>query len=61
MSEWISVDDELPPEDQWVLLCEVKKIEMGIRIGNTFHLPDLGYFPVHPNHWMPLPSPPKEK
>lgn len=61
MSEWISVEERLPPEDQLVLCwcddgdnaaCEVSSHHNSFFTDWTFEL-----LPV--THWMPLPEPPK--
>ena len=67
MSEWTSVDNNLPDDDTEVMVC---------REGNGFWWGVItkesnGYFYVRHGdsfkavydvtHWMPLPEPPKEK
>lgn len=66
MSEWISVEDELPPSDEMVLICwsdspeiEPEKDFMDICVdtGCPFWSNSLN---DEPSHWMPLPKPPTE-
>ncbi|MOA31070.1 hypothetical protein D3C78_1522080 [compost metagenome] len=61
MSEWISVEDRLPPEDQPVLCwcndgdteaCEVASHH------NSFFI-DWSHELLPVTHWMPLPEPPE--
>ena len=59
--KWISVEDKLPNENEWIILGS-RKCEMvcfGIRMDNIFVNPDLNYLRIEfVTHWMPLPNPP---
>ncbi len=66
MSEWISVKDRLPTDDETVLCYQP---------GRTSALPVIAWYDeetkgfqvaftwqellIYPTHWMPLPEPPK--
>jgi hypothetical protein len=63
MSDWISVDDELPKANTEVLVAsESVPVGLGLYLGHeTFshnRFPVLGQFVC--THWMPLPEPPNE-
>ena len=69
VQEWISVDDRLPEEGEYVL-CELKGFNYGGKIQVCKFVPadnfkDKPYFEHFRNgfpsvtHWMPLPQPPK--
>lgn len=63
MNEWISVEDRLPEEDEWVLVgCEKYQMtSWGILMNGKFVNPDLDYNQIEfVSHWMSLPKPPKE-
>lgn len=69
MSEWISVKDRLPEDDQSVLMCEIGQSGLpligwyenefvdvpGFYIAHTFQNAR-----VHITHWMLLPLPPED-
>lgn len=67
--EWISVKDQLPEDDQTVLMCEAG--QDGLPIIGWYESNDCisGFYPAHSfqtfrmhvTHWMPLPKQPKEK
>lgn len=62
MGEWISVEDRMPDERQWVL-CQCRaRIREVLRLqdGCWYHDPEHSYFLSFVTHWMPLPEPPKE-
>ena len=70
VQEWISVDDRLPEEGEYVL-CVLKGFNYGGKIQVCKFVPadkfkDKPYFEHFRNgfssvtHWMPLPKPPKE-
>lgn len=70
VQEWISVDDRLPEEGEYVL-CVLKGSNYGGKIQVCKFVPadkfkDKPYFEHFRNgfpsvtHWMPLPEPPKE-
>lgn len=58
---WISVEDALPSEGDWILYCVGNKtIEMGMLLDGKFCSPDLNYMiREETTHWMLLPEPPK--
>ena len=69
VQEWISVDDRLPEEGEYVL-CVLKGFNYGGKIQVCKFVPadkfkDKPYFEHFRNgfpsvtHWMPLPNPPK--
>lgn len=70
MSEWISVKDELPEDNQMIAVC-VDSIQTGCVCRYCAYeeekLPCLKYGPLkclgflwkNVTHWMPLPKPPK--
>lgn len=59
--KWVSVEEGLPENDNWVLVCTTAKVN---NISKAKY--DLGHWRGsggHWNnvtHWMPLPKPPKE-
>lgn len=54
---WISVIDELPKEEGWILICSYSDIDMWYYNGQTAK--DLvDYASI--THWMPLPQLPKK-
>lgn len=62
--EWISVEDELPPDGAY--LCS--NLDVWIRVCYRFPSIDDREWRdistneiVTPSHWMPLPGPPQEK
>jgi hypothetical protein len=67
MSEWISVEDRLPPFFEDVLVCLID--ESGHFIGISFLFDNMGKLPYwaycgiggDPQYWMPLPAPPEGK
>ncbi len=61
--EWISVDDDLPKENEWVYLGSAlfQTVTWGIFMEGSFVNPDIEYAKIKGvTHWMPLPKPPKE-
>ena len=67
--DWISVDDKLPENDQWVLVCK-KEIKNGMQIiavdrctltvgGDRMWLADYTTWKQKVTHWQYLPQPPK--
>ena len=65
MSEWISVNDRLPPLDKTVLVCwsglpniEPEKDFMICNEDCSFNY-WANFVGCPPTHWMPLPEPPK--
>ena len=55
-SHWISVEDGLPKEEGWILICSYRDVDMWYYDGQTAK--DLmDYASI--THWMPLPAPPK--
>ena len=69
VQEWVSVDDRLPEEGEYVL-CVLKGFNYGGKIQTCKFVPadkfkDKPYFEHFRNgfpsvtHWMPLPEPPK--
>ena len=63
---WISVEDELPKDSGYLLVCEnefgTQSILYGYYDGKKFQtVCGLGGFSdIRPTHWQPLPKPPKE-
>jgi len=61
--KWISVEDKLPENDEWVILSSVEyqMVTFGICIDGNFLNPDLNYHIISDvSHWMPLPNPPEK-
>ena len=59
VQEWISVKDELPDDDEIVIICTDENfIYAGELIGDTWFL-DNDSWTATVTHWMPLPQPPK--
>ena len=59
VQEWISVEDELPEDDEVVIICTDKNfVYAGELIGDTWFL-DNDSWTATVTHWMPLPNPPK--
>ena len=59
VQEWISVEDELPEDDEVVIICTDKNfVYAGELIGDTWFL-DNDSWTATVTHWMPLPQPPK--
>ncbi|HBP5538859.1 DUF551 domain-containing protein [Pseudomonas sp. PI1] len=56
MSEWISVKDRLPPEDQCVLVWVDGGIEFATQ-HNSFFVDEFHDL-LDVTHWQPLPAPP---
>lgn len=53
---WISVDDELPKEHEWILGFSLKRSYIDV-----YNFDSNGLFEAHDiTHWMPLPQTPKE-
>ena len=65
-SKWISVENELPKESKWLLVCKnehgTQSVLFGHFDGSIFQVPrGLGGFStIEPTHWQPMPEPPKE-
>lgn len=65
MTEWISVEDRLPEEGEWVLTFS-RKVNIKMWENNIFYDGDVNYYcPIGVEngvtHWMPLPAPPDNK
>lgn len=75
MSEWIVVEDRLPPQDVYVFIVRydsrpnvhMQSVEIASRFGNMWfdgkdgsEVTEKGKY-GRVTHWMPLPEPPKEK
>lgn len=75
MSEWISVEDRIPPDGDRILVC-IKKPRIGrlvtIAVFNNdksvvdnsklYWLPSMNQrYARYISHWMPLPKPPEVK
>ena len=63
MSEWISVKDRMPDNDQDVLVYVRLKGRDPV-ITNSFFMENIhrwsGLHRLNVTHWMPLPEPPKD-
>ena len=68
MSEWISVEDGLPEDGEWVLFCEAhgstdiaqfKQTTDGRHNKRSGYFIDNNHEYIIPDYWMPLPEPPK--
>lgn len=63
---WISVKDELPSDEDWVLATSGTEIEIvGISVSNDGEIIWIRQSDFYPSsnlisHWQPLPEPPKE-
>lgn len=68
MTNWISVNDRLPEDDQTVLMCEVGQSGLPLIGWYEVELSDIAGFymahtfqnaRVHITHWLPIPERPK--
>lgn len=62
--EWISIDDQIPNDGQWVLAFRPKAhekpyLDKNIKICKYFGSNVFEYCIHEVTHWMPLPEPPK--
>lgn len=57
---WISVDDELPRDGEYVLICNKRGLMTTSLYENEEWVISETYLAVEVSHWMPLPQPPKE-
>jgi len=63
MSEWISVSNRVPENDNWIQIGSsiTKRVDIGIYMNGKFVQPDLNYFELKDTtHWMAMTEPPKE-
>lgn len=69
MSNWIKVEHELPPEDQWVLISSEQVIRIATLTEGEFVLSaedfeggwQISTLPLSAvDYWMPIPKLPKE-
>ncbi len=65
---WISIEDELPPNNKTVLCCDVHTynlVTLGkyIEDDDCFELMSTEFIEIdsQPTHWMHLPEPPLDK
>ena len=58
MSEWISVEDELPEHDTSVLVYHQN---WGVEISQNLSIGLLPDMEGKATHWQPIPEPPKDK
>jgi hypothetical protein len=69
VSDWISVDDRLPDNNEPVVYCKRKHCKSGFYVGIAYWTVSQKWNPEcestkNPegfSHWMPLPEPPKSK
>ena len=61
--KWISVEDELPPVGEKVLVCANNvRVMAFIDCEDVWHRDTITFrLPGAVTHWMPLPEPPKEE
>ncbi len=52
-SKWISVEDELPKEREWIIISSEKYGELSCGYKSSM------WNLAKPTHWQPLPEPPK--
>lgn len=57
---WISVGDELPKENDYVLICNNRGLMTTSLYENEEWVISETYLAVNVTHWMPLPMPPKK-
>ena len=60
MSEWISVEDELPTKGVYVLACYLDEYTEVCRYHQVKGWQDVVNGSLLITHWMPLPAPPEE-
>lgn len=57
---WISVEDELPKEGDYVLICNNRGLmTTSLYEGKEWVISET-FLAVNVTHWMPMPQPPKE-
>lgn len=56
---WVSIEDEVPPTDDLVLIGNRDDVALGYY--HEFHWFYSNFRPAQPTHWMPLPAPPECK
>jgi len=68
MSEWISVEERLPPVGHYYLVfgrwspnCATAIHKAAWNTAFEWSICDGKNTPISPSHWMPLPEPPREK
>lgn len=55
LPHWISVEDELPKEHEWILGFSLKRSYIDV-----YNFDSNGLIEAHDiTHWMPMPTPPK--
>lgn len=57
---WISVEDELPKDGEYVLICNKRGLMTTSLYENEEWVISETYLAVNVTHWMPLPQPPKK-
>lgn len=67
MSEWISVDDKLPPYDEWVMVHHARMVAVALLCeateddweGEDYWLDSYRNQVLGVTHWQPLPNKPE--
>ena len=57
---WISVEDKLPKDGEYVLICNRRGLMTTSLYENKEWIISETYLAVNVTHWLPLPQPPKK-